>query len=38
MAARWPEFRTKVLAQLPSGDRMVLDYADLCTRLAAGAR
>lgn len=38
VAARWPEFRRKVLSSLPSGDRMVMDYADICTRLAVGAR
>ena len=38
MAARWPEFRQKVLSAMPSGDRMVMDYADICTRLAVSAR
>lgn len=38
MAAEWPAFRAKVLAQLPSGDRMVMEYADICTQLAAGGR
>jgi len=38
MAARWPEFRGKVLQQLPSGDRMAMDFADICVRLAATAR
>lgn len=35
MARRLPEFRGKVLASMLSGDRMVMDYADICTRLAA---
>lgn len=38
MAARWPEFRSRVLAQLPSGDRMGMDFADICVRLAASTR
>ncbi len=33
MAARWPEFRRRVLSQMPSGDRMAMDYADACVRL-----
>lgn len=35
MAARWPEFRRRVLSNLPAGDRMALEYAAVCTRLAA---
>jgi len=35
IAAEWPEFRRRVLNAMPSGDRMVLDYADICTKLAA---
>lgn len=38
IAANWPQFRSKVLAAMPSGDRMVMDYADICTRLAVGVR
>ncbi len=38
VAARWHEFRARVLSHLPSGDLMAMDYADICTRLAAGAR
>ena len=36
MAARLPEFRRKVFAQMPSGDRMAMDYADICRMLLAG--
>jgi len=36
MAARLPEFRRTVFAQMPSGDRMAMDYADLCRMLLAG--
>lgn len=38
VAARLPEFRNRVLGAMPSGDRMVMDYVDICTKLAAGAR
>ncbi|MFM8888199.1 MAG: glycosyltransferase, partial [Chthoniobacterales bacterium] len=38
MAQHLPQFRKNVLASMPSGDRMVMDYADVCTRLAVGAR
>ena len=32
--AEWlPEFRKKVLANMPSGDRMAMDYADVCRQL-----
>jgi glycosyltransferase involved in cell wall biosynthesis len=34
MASRLPEFRNKLLAAMPSGDRMAMDYADLCQYLA----
>jgi glycosyltransferase involved in cell wall biosynthesis len=30
---RLPEFRKKVLANMPSGDRMAMDYADVCRQL-----
>jgi len=33
VAERLPEFRKKVLANMPSGDRMVMDYADVCRQL-----
>ena len=36
MAAGLPEFRKKVFAQMPSGDRMAMDYADICRMLLAG--
>ncbi len=35
MGVHLQEFRRKVLVQMPSGDRMAMDFADLCTRLAA---
>jgi glycosyltransferase involved in cell wall biosynthesis len=34
VAERLPEFRKKVLANMPSGDRMAMDYADVCRQLA----
>jgi glycosyltransferase involved in cell wall biosynthesis len=33
MALRLPEFRNKLLRAMPSGDRMAMDYADLCQYL-----
>jgi glycosyltransferase involved in cell wall biosynthesis len=33
MASRLPEFRNRLLAAMPSGDRMAMDYADLCQYL-----
>jgi len=33
MARRLPEFRQRVLANMPSGDRMAMDYADACRSL-----
>jgi glycosyltransferase involved in cell wall biosynthesis len=33
MARRLPEFRQRVLANMPSGDRMAMDYADVCRSL-----
>jgi glycosyltransferase involved in cell wall biosynthesis len=36
VAARLPEFRRKVFADMPSGDRMAMDYADICRMLMAG--
>jgi glycosyltransferase involved in cell wall biosynthesis len=33
MARRLPEFRKRVLANMPSGDRMAMDYADVCRSL-----
>ena len=36
MAARLPEFRKKVFAAMPCGDRMAVDYADVCRTLMAG--
>lgn len=38
MAARWAEFRGKVFRQMPSGDRMALDYADACARMVLEGR
>jgi len=38
VAAKLEDFRRQVLANMPSGDRMVMDYADICTRLTAGRR
>ena len=35
MAMRLPEFRRKVFTHMPSGDRMVMDYGDLCRMLLA---
>lgn len=35
MASRWPEFRRRVLSQMPSGDRMAIEYADVCWMLLA---
>lgn len=35
VAARLPEFRRKVFANMPSGDRMAMDYADVCRMLMA---
>jgi glycosyltransferase involved in cell wall biosynthesis len=31
-----PEYRRKVFSQMPSGDRMAMDYADLCRMLLGG--
>jgi glycosyltransferase involved in cell wall biosynthesis len=36
MAGRLPEFRSRVFAHMPSGDRMAMDYADICRLLLAG--
>jgi len=36
MASRLPEFRKKVFAGMPCGDRMAVDYADVCRMLMAG--
>jgi hypothetical protein len=33
MASSLPEFRKKLLRAMPSGDRMAMDYADLCQYL-----
>ena len=33
VARRLPEFRHKVLQHMPSGDRMAMDYADVCRML-----
>lgn len=33
MASRLPEFRNKLFRAIPSGDRMAMDYADLCQYL-----
>ena len=33
VARRLPEFRHKVLHYMPSGDRMAMDYADVCRML-----
>ena len=33
VAQRLPEFRHKVLQHMPSGDRMAMDYADVCRML-----
>lgn len=33
MASSLPEFRKKLLSAMPSGDRMAMDYADLCQYL-----
>lgn len=33
VAQRLPEFRQKVLTNMPSGDRMAMDYADVCRSL-----
>lgn len=38
MAARWTEFRGKVFRQMPSGDRMAMDYADACVRMILEGR
>ncbi len=38
MAARLPEFHEQALRELPSGDRMVLEYADIFQTLVARAR
>lgn len=38
MTSRLPEFHQRVLQQIPSGDRMVLAYADLLQMLVAQAR
>ncbi|MFA7233381.1 MAG: hypothetical protein WC076_04640 [Terrimicrobiaceae bacterium] len=35
VAARLPEFRRRVFANMPSGDRMAMDYADVCRMLMA---
>lgn len=35
MASRLPEFRNRLLAAMPSGDRMAMDYADLFQYLVA---
>jgi hypothetical protein len=37
MAANLSEFRKKVFARMPSGDRMAMDYADIC-RMLLGTR
>jgi hypothetical protein len=36
MAANLSEFRKKVFARMPSGDRMAMDYADICRMLLGG--
>jgi hypothetical protein len=36
VAERLPEFRRRVLQHMPSGDRMAMDYADVCRMLMAG--
>jgi hypothetical protein len=33
LAGRLPEFRKKVFEKMPSGDRMAMDYADVCRLL-----
>lgn len=38
MATRWTEFRGKVFRQMPSGDRMAMDYADACVRMILEGR
>ena len=35
MAERLPEFRRRVFEHMPSGDRMAMDYADICRSLLA---
>lgn len=35
VAERWSEFRAKVFAAMPSGDRMAMEYADVCRMLLA---
>jgi hypothetical protein len=35
VAARLPEFRKRVFQQMPSGDRMVMEYSDICRSLLA---
>ncbi len=35
VAERWPEFRKRVFQQMPSGDRMVMEYSDICRSLLA---
>ncbi len=35
VAARLPEFRRRVFTNMPSGDRMAMDYADVCRMLMA---
>ena len=35
VSAKLPEFRRRILQQMPSGDRMAMDYADICRILMA---
>ena len=35
VAEIWPEFRKRVFQQMPSGDRMVMEYSDICRGLLA---